>query len=217
MKGSARRVVIQGFGNAGSHMAHLLHEAGWRIVGVSDSSGAIFSAEGLDPAAVLEAKRTSGNVASYAKSGRARLIDSQELLALDCELLVPSAMEDLINEKNADSIRARVVLELANGPVTAEADHILERKGIAVVPDILANAGGVTVSYFEWVQNRQGYYWELEEVQSKLKAIMEREGRRVWTVAQSKQITLRTAAYVHALSRLSQAIEAHGTQAYFVR
>jgi len=217
LNNGTRRAVIQGYGNAGSHMANFLHEAGWLIVGVSDSRGAIYSPEGFDPAVLTRVKRETGSVIGLAQTGNAKLISQDELLALECELLVPSALEDQIHAKNAGSVRAKVILELANGPTTAEADRILEEKGVIVVPDILANAGGVTVSYFEWVQNRQGYYWTLEEVQSKLKTVMEREGRKVWSVAQSKGISLRTAAYVHALDRLSSAIEAHGTQAYFTR
>lgn len=138
-----------------------------------------------------------------------------EMFALECDLLVPAALEDQITDQNADLIKAPVILELANGPVTAKADVILEKKGIKVVPDILANAGGVTVSYFEWVQNRQGFYWTEDEVQQRLKPIMERESTAVWKMAQEKSISLRTAAYVLGLERLSSAIKAHGTQSYF--
>ncbi len=118
----------------------------------------------------------------------------------------------MIHAGNAASIRAKLIVELANGPVTGDADKILAEKGVMVLPDILANAGGVTVSYFEWVQNRQGYYWTLEEIHERLKTIMEREGRAIWNHARERGVTLRTAAYVHALERLAQAIEAHGTQ-----
>jgi glutamate dehydrogenase (NADP+) len=122
----------------------------------------------------------------------------------------------MIHEGNARQVRARVILELANGPVTPEADRILEQAGVMVLPDILANAGGVTVSYFEWVQNRQGFYWTVDEVHERLKAIMEQEGAKVWGIAQERQVPLRTAAYIHALSRLASAIEAHGTQPFFM-
>lgn len=213
--GGTRRAVIQGMGNAGSHMAEMLHAAGWQIIGMSDSRGAIYDPSGLFPSAVLRAKQEQGSVVAMAGREGVREISPDELLTLECELLVPAALEEMINADNAEHIQARVILELANGPVTPAADHILARKGIAVLPDILANAGGVTVSYFEWVQNRQGYYWTLDEVHSRLKAIMERESRNVWNIAQKHNITLRTAAYVHALNRLSEAIEAHGTQAYF--
>ena len=128
---------------------------------------------------------------------------------------MPAALEEMITADNAGSIKARVVLELANGPVTAEADKILSDKGIVVLPDILANAGGVTVSYFEWVQNRQGFYWDLEEIHARLKKMMEREGRAVWAIAQDRSVSVRSAAYIHALGRLATAIEAHGTQPFF--
>lgn len=212
---SAKRVVVLGYGNAGVHIARLLHADGYKIIGISDSRGAIVSADGLDPDAVLDAKDAAGSVSAYAKSGRARVVAPDELLAVECDLLVPAALEDQIHIDNADSIRTKVILELANGPVTKEADALLEAKGIVVLPDILANAGGVTVSYFEWVQNRQGYYWSLEEVHQRLKTIMEAEGRHVWNVHLEKKAAMRTAAYVHALQRLSDAIAAHGTQAYF--
>jgi glutamate dehydrogenase (NADP+) len=127
----------------------------------------------------------------------------------------PAALEDLIHKDNVDKVRAKVVLELANGPITPEADAALNARGVVVLPDILANAGGVTVSYFEWVQNRQGYYWTVDEVHARLKAIMETEGRAIWDLARRKSLSPRIAAYVHALSRLAGAIEAHGTQQFF--
>lgn len=210
-----RRAVVQGFGNAGSHIAQLLSSTGWDIVGVSDSQGGVHIPAGTTPEAILDAKRATGSVVGLAQSGGGTIVTQDELLALDCDLLVPAALEDQIHEGNAKDVKARVILEVANGPVTAEADKILEQRGIAVVPDILANAGGVTVSYFEWVQNRHGYYWSLEEVRKLLRETMEQEGRRVWDIAREKDISLRTAAYVHGVRRLSEAIEAHGTQAYF--
>jgi len=214
---SAKRVVVQGYGNAGFHIARLLHADGYRIIGVSDSRGAIACEEGLDPHAVQAAKERGGSVTAYASAdGRARVVSEDELLALDCEILAPSALEDQIHKGNAGLIKARIVLELANGPVTPEADRILEEKGIIVLPDILANAGGVTVSYFEWVQNRQGYYWNLSEIHERLRTIMETEGRRVWDMRTCKNISMRTAAYAHALERLASAIAAHGTQPFFI-
>lgn len=122
----------------------------------------------------------------------------------------------MIHADNAASVKAKLIVELANGPVTAEADIILQKNNIIILPDILANAGGVTVSYFEWVQNKQGYYWTLEEIHQRLKSIMENEGRAIWNLAKEKNISLRTAAYVYALLRLAKAIEAHGTQSYFI-
>jgi glutamate dehydrogenase (NADP+) len=212
---SQKRVVVQGFGNAGIYIARLLHADGYKIVGISDSRGAIHCADGLDPNAVLEVKNAKGSVAAYADGGRATQLGADELLGLECEVLVPAALEDQIHVANAGLIKAKVVLELANGPVTREADGILEAKGVVVLPDILANAGGVTVSYFEWVQNRQGYYWTVEEVHQRLKTIMETEGRHVWDIQLEKKVPMRTAAYIHALRRLSDAIAAHGTQDYF--
>ncbi|KAA0680741.1 Glu/Leu/Phe/Val dehydrogenase [Roseomonas genomospecies 6] len=215
LTGSAKRVVIQGYGNAGFHIARLLHADGYRIVGLSDSRGAIACEDGLDPHAVQAAKERGGSVTSYTDGG-ARVVSDTELLGLNCEILVPAALEDQIHKGNAGHIKARIVLELANGPITPDADRILEKAGVIVLPDILANAGGVTVSYFEWVQNRQGYYWSLDEIHERLRAIMETEGRRVWDMRTAKSISMRTAAYAHALERLSRAIAAHGTQPFFI-
>ncbi|WP_156927177.1 Glu/Leu/Phe/Val family dehydrogenase [Azospirillum halopraeferens] len=215
LTGPARRVVVQGYGNAGFHIARLLHADGYRIVGLSDSRGAILCEAGLDPLAVQAAKERHGSVTAYTGDG-VRTGTDDDLLATACEVLVPAALEDRIHAGNAGRIRARIILELANGPVTPEADRILDEAGVIVLPDILANAGGVTVSYFEWVQNRQGYYWSLKEIHERLRVIMETEGRRVWDMHQSKRISMRTAAYAHALERLSSAIAAHGTQPFFI-
>lgn len=211
-----RRAVVQGYGNAGAIIARLLHDDGWKIVAASDSGGGVHCEKGLDPADLEAAKHKHGSVAGYAK-GRPEVatLSCDELVALDCDLLVPAAMEDQIHEGNAGDCKARVILELANGPVTAAADVILEAKGVQVLPDILANAGGVTVSYFEWVQNRQRYYWSEEEVKHKLQPIMERESLAVWKMAAEKKCSLRTAAYVLGLQRLAEAIQAHGTREYF--
>jgi glutamate dehydrogenase (NADP+) len=209
------RVAIQGFGNAGQHIARLLADDGYAIVAVSDSQGAVQAPDGLDVRNLIAAKQNGSSVVSLAGSGSASRLAASDLIAADCDLLVPAALEDMIHKHNANSVRARVVLELANGPVTPEADAILADKGVVVLPDILANAGGVTVSYFEWVQNRQGYYWTVEEVHSRLKTMMEQEGRAIWAQAQERGVTMRRAAYVHALKRLAGAIEAHGTQKFF--
>lgn len=212
--GPGSTVAIQGFGNAGSHMAHLLEGAGYRVVAASDSRGAIHAPGGIPAAALIDAKR-AGSVTALADGGAIRAIDPDDVIAVDCDLLVPAALEDLIHEGNADRIKARVIVELANGPITPEADEILAKKGVVILPDILANAGGVTVSYFEWVQNRQGYYWKVEEIHERLKSAMETEGVAIWDLARSRGITVRAAAYVHALRRLAEAIEAHGTQPFF--
>ncbi|WP_336800313.1 Glu/Leu/Phe/Val family dehydrogenase [Kaistia sp. MMO-174] len=208
------RVAIQGFGNAGQHIASLLAADGYKIVAVSDSRGAIHKDAGLDVAKLLASKK-NGSVVSLAGSEGIQAINADEITAVDCEILVPAALEDLIHKDNAAAIKARVILELANGPITPEADVILAEKNVVVLPDILANAGGVTVSYFEWVQNRQGFYWTADEVRSRLQETMDREGRAVWSLAQQRGITVRSAAYVHALSRVAGAIEAHGTQSFF--
>ncbi|MDZ7784371.1 MAG: Glu/Leu/Phe/Val dehydrogenase [Halioglobus sp.] len=211
-----RTAVIQGFGNAGYFMAQLLYEDGWRILGISDSRNGIYSPSGLDPQAVKACKDKYGEVAPHAEeTSGVELLDNRELLCTPCDLLVPAALENQIDVDVARNLDARVILELANGPVTAAADPVLKERGIIVLPDIIANAGGVTVSYFEWVQNRQGFYWSVEEVRQRLRQIMEEEGMHVWSKAQQKGVSLRTAAYVHGLDRLSEAIEAHGTQLYF--
>jgi glutamate dehydrogenase (NADP+) len=210
------RVVIQGFGNAGQYMAQLLAADGHKIVGASDSSGAVGCASGLDVDALLEAKAAGRSLISTVGHGGHEALTPEALIGLDCDLLVPAALENMIDESNAATVKAKLILELANGPVTPEADAILAKKGAIVLPDILANAGGVTVSYFEWVQSRQGYYWTLEEIHERLRSTMEREGRAVWNIARDKNVSMRTAAYVHALGRLAEAIEAHGTQSFFV-
>jgi len=214
--GRSMRVAIQGFGNAGQHVARLLVADGHRIVAVSDSDGAVQSEVGLHVDMLIAAKEAGQPVASTVGQGGHQSLSAHELVGVDCDLLVPAALENMIDETNADTVRAKLVLELANGPITPEADTILTRNGVVVLPDILANAGGVTVSYFEWVQNRQGYYWTLEEIHDRLRAIMEREGGAIWNISREKNITVRTAAYVHALSRLAEAIEAHGTQSFFM-
>lgn len=213
--GAGMRVAIQGFGNAGQYYAQLAAGDGHRIVAVSDSAGAIHRADGLDVAKLIAGKAAGKHVAELAAELCAEVIAAEALIGVECELLVPAALEDMITVDNVGSIKARVLLELANGPVTPDADKLLEARGITVLPDILANAGGVTVSYFEWVQNRQGFYWDVEEIHARLLRIMEREGRAVWQIARDRGTTMRTAAYVHALSRLATAIEAHGTQPFF--
>ena len=213
--GARQRVAIQGFGNAGQFYASLAAADGDLVVAVSDSSGAIEKASGLDVDKLIAGKAAGQSVASLAAELGAQVIPAEKLIGVDCDLLVPAALEDMITPANVETIKAKVVLELANGPITPDADKILEQRGVVVLPDILANAGGVTVSYFEWVQNRQGFYWDLEEIHQRLKKIMEREGRAVWNIARDRKVTARTAAYVHALSRLSTAIAAHGTQSFF--
>ncbi|MHA6686605.1 Glu/Leu/Phe/Val family dehydrogenase [Mesorhizobium sp. A556] len=214
--GDNMRAAIQGFGNAGQHMARLLVADGHKIVAVSDSEGGVYSPVGLHIDLLLEAKAQGRSVVSTIGQGGHEHLAAGTLVGVDCDLLVPAALENMIHEGNAGTVKAKLILELANGPLTSEADDILAKKGVVVLPDILANAGGVTVSYFEWVQNRQGFYWTLEEIHDRLRTIMEREGRAVWDLSREKGISARTAAYVHALGRLAEAIEAHGTQNFFV-
>ncbi|HWK14107.1 MAG TPA: Glu/Leu/Phe/Val dehydrogenase [Rhizobiaceae bacterium] len=213
--GKTMRVAVQGFGNAGQHIASLLAGDGHKIVAISDSEGAVRSEAGLHIDMLLAAKAAGKSVVSTVGQGGHEHLKAGDLVGVDCDLLVPAALESMIHEQNAASVKAKLVLELANGPVTPEGDEILAKNGVVILPDILANAGGVTVSYFEWVQNKQGYYWSVEEIHERLQTIMEREGRAIWDVSKEKGVTVRTAAYVHALGRLADAIEAHGTQSFF--
>jgi glutamate dehydrogenase (NADP+) len=208
-------VAIQGFGNAGQYYARLTAADGNSVVAVSDSAGAIYRPGGLDVEKLIAGKNAGRRVADMAAELGANVISPDDLLAVEADLLVPAALEDMITTDNAGSIKAKVILELANGPITPDADKILNEKGTIVLPDILANAGGVTVSYFEWVQNRQGFYWDLEEIHVRLKKAMEREGAAVWDIAKTRNVSARSAAYIHALGRLATAIEAHGTQPFF--
>jgi len=214
-------VAVQGFGNAGQHVASLLHKDGYRIVAVSDSKGGIYRKEGFDVPSLIKAKLDTQKVQAVYCEGTvcetvpADHITNDELLALDVDVLLPSALENVIHVDNADNIKASVIVEVANGPVTSKADAILAKKNILVIPDILANAGGVTVSYFEWVQNKNGYYWPLKEVHDKLHAIMAREFNAVYALMDENKIPMRVAAYAHALNRLGDAIHAQGTQSYF--
>ncbi|MBY2925959.1 Glu/Leu/Phe/Val dehydrogenase [Rhizobium leguminosarum] len=208
------RVAIQGFGNAGMHMAQLMAADGYKIVAASDSKGAVHAPAGFDIGELLAAKLHGGNVTSMAGSAGVSEIPGDELLAVDCEVLVLAALENMVHKGNAGSIKARLIVELANGPVTPEADEVLKAMNVVILPDILANAGGVTVSYFEWVQNREGERWTLDQVHARLKTAMEREADAVWAYAREKNITLRTAAYVLALSRIAAAMEALGTDKF---
>lgn len=209
------RVVVQGFGNVGYHCARMLHADGYRIVGLSDSQVALHAPDGMDPLAVMDHKKRTGSLRGAPGNGRVFEVSSKALLELECDVLIPAAMENQIDASNAQYIKARVVMEMANGPITPGGDQVLNHNGVIVVPDILANAGGVTVSYFEWVQNKAGYYWTLPDVHTKLKQTMEPETRRVWDMKLEKEIDMRTAAYVHALDRIASAVTAHGGKAYF--
>ncbi len=214
-------VAVQGFGNAGAIVSQLLFEAGYKVVAVSDSKGGIYRREGLDIPSVRQFKDSTRKLrAVYCEGSVCNIVEhetitNEELLALDVDILAPAALENQITEANARDIKAKVVYELANGPTTPGADEILRGRDVVIFPDILVNAGGVTVSYFEWVQNRQGLYWTLEEVNQRLKQKMVEETARVWAIAQDRGISPRTAAYVHALNRIGDAVQAKGTKDYF--
>lgn len=214
-------VAIQGFGNAGSTLAGFLAEAGYKIVAVSDSKGGIYAPQGLDIASVKEHKNQSREMkAVYCQDTVCSIIEhqvisNQELLALDVDILIPAALENQVNQDNAGDIKAKYIFEVANGPINSDADAILSKRGIYVFPDILVNAGGVTVSYFEWVQNRSGWYWTLAEVNQRLQDKMQIEAEHVWQLSQDLNISIRTAAYVHALKRLGTALDAKGNRNYF--
>jgi glutamate dehydrogenase (NADP+) len=209
------RVIIQGFGNVGYNCARLLHDDGYKIVGLSDSRVAIYDADGFDPIAVREHKQKTGTLEGAPSYSMAKHMDNAQLLEQECDILIPAALENQITPHNAPNIAARIVCELANGPITPAADKILYERNIIVIPDILANAGGVTVSYFEWVQNKAGWYWEVDEIHAKLRQRMEPEARLVWNVSLEKEVDMRTAAYIHALNRIGAAVAAHGTKEYF--
>ncbi len=215
-------VAIQGFGNAGAELAQLLWQAGYRVVAVSDSQGGIYAAQGLDIPSVRHFKETTRSVKAVYCEGTVcnivehEVITNKDLLALDVDILVPAALENQITAENAVDCRARFIFEVANGPVSAAADPILDQKGCHVFPDILVNAGGVTVSYFEWVQNRSGLYWSLGEVNQRLRQRMVEEAEHIWKIAQELAVSMRTAAYIHAINRLAEALSAKGTRDYYI-
>jgi glutamate dehydrogenase (NADP+) len=215
-------VAMQGFGNAGSTLADLLAKAGYKVVAVSDSQGGIYAPRGLDIPSVREYKNSSRSVkAVYCKDSVCNIVEHQvitneELLTLDVDVLIPAALENQITTANAPDIKAKYIFEVANGPITSAADDILSDKGIHVFPDILVNAGGVTVSYFEWVQNRNGWYWTLEEINQRLKEKMVAETEHTWSIAQELGVSTRTAAYINALNRLGEALDAKGTRDYYI-
>jgi len=201
------RVSIQGYGNAGSIAARLFHNEGCKVVAVSDTSGGIYNESGLDPAIVLRYKQERGNVSSYPQ---AQHISVQEVLEVPCEILVPAATEGVITGENADRLQAFIIAEAANGPTTPEADQILFKKERFVIPDILANAGGVTVSYFEWVQDLQSFFWGVEEITRKLEMIMNRAFTAVADKADQYSCDMRLAANMLAISRVAEATQMRG-------
>lgn len=201
------RVAIQGFGNVGSHAAKLLYESDFRVVAISDLSGAYYDPEGLDIPSALKYVIKNRSLEGYTKAAK---ITNEDLLGLDVEMLIPAALGGVIHQDNVDQIKAQVIIEAANGPITPEADDVLEKKGVTILPDILANAGGVTVSYFEWVQNRQYYSWDLSRVRQNLDGVLSSAFEDVWQMSASHQVSLRTAAFMMAIDRVRIATELSG-------
>ena len=205
------RIAVQGMGNVGSNLAQFLYDEGYRIVAVSDVSGGIYKEDGLNITKVREYLEVSENhtLEGYYEED-VHTITNTELLTCDCEVLIPCALENQITVENAADIQAKLIIEGANGPTTAEADEILNEKGIPVIPDILANAGGVVVSYFEWVQNLQSFVWDLDNVNSTLKKIMTNSYHEVKAIVEQEKVSFRIAAYMLALKRLSAATRIRG-------
>jgi len=204
---SGARVVVQGFGNVGSVAARLLHEMGCRVVAVSDVGGGTYNPGGLDPEALQAHLRSGHPVRQYAEGDA---ITNEELLELPCEILVPAALGGQLTAGNAGAVRARLIVEGANGPTTAEADRLLRDGGVIILPDILANAGGVIVSYFEWVQDLQFFFWKEDEVNSRLRDILTRAFRRTLALASRERVDLRTAALMEAVDRVARATRLRG-------
>jgi glutamate dehydrogenase (NAD(P)+) len=204
---AGRRVAIQGFGNVGRNLALILADQGATIVAVSDSNGGIYKPDGLDVAAAVEHKRTNRSFDGF---DGAEAITNEDLLILDCDVLAPCALEQVVTADNADNVKARIVAEGANGPVTPEADQILDERGVLVLPDVLANAGGVVVSYFEWVQGLQEYFWKESEVNAKLNDIVTRAFAETWRAHEERDISMRLAAYAIAVGRVAEATITRG-------
>jgi glutamate dehydrogenase (NAD(P)+) len=200
-------IAVQGFGNVGGTTAKLLSGYSSRIIAVSDSSGGVYNGKGLDIAGLQRHKEETGSVIDFTDSDN---ISNSELLGLECDILVPAALEGAICSPNASSIKARMIIEGANGPTTAEADRIMSENGILVIPDILANAGGVVVSYFEWVQGTQSFFWREDEVNSRLQEVMDNAFHEVLEVSQREKVNMRDAAYILAIGRLARATQIRG-------
>ncbi|KAB0586748.1 Glu/Leu/Phe/Val family dehydrogenase [Comamonas kerstersii] len=201
------RVAVQGFGNVGGTAGRLFVEAGAQLVAVQDHTGSIYNPLGMDAAALQEHVREHGGVKGFPG---AEAIDTDAFWSVDCDILIPAALEGQINKDNAERIKARMVIEGANGPTTPEADDILHDKGVLVLPDVIANAGGVTVSYFEWVQDFSSFFWSEDEINARLVRIMQEAFAAVWQVAQDNKVSLRTATFIVACKRILHAREARG-------
>lgn len=206
------RVAVQGFGNAGANLTTLLHGMGAKIVAISDIKGGIYRAEGIDPFTVVKdnddlRQKTDQGIIDYPG---AKAISNAELLALDCDILIPAAVENQITGENASKVRAKILAEAANGPTTPDGNAVLKTMDVFILPDVLASAGGVTVSYFEWVQNLQNYYWTAEEVQQRLEQMMVAAFERVYNLSQEFAVDMRSAAYMLGIKSLADAMEARG-------
>jgi len=202
-------IAIQGYGKVGGFAAQLLHDSGCRVVAVSDVGGGLYREKGLDPEVINRYKRDSGTVVGFPG---ADALSNDELVEVECDVLVPAAIEGVITAKNADKVKASIIVEAANGPITFEGDKVLNDRGIFVVPDVLANAGGVTVSYFEWVQDLQAYFWSEEMINARLREIMEAAFDEVFKLHESKELTMRQAAHWIGVGRVA---EAHLTRGLF--
>jgi glutamate dehydrogenase (NAD(P)+) len=203
----AATAAVQGFGNAGGTLARLLHDDGARVVAASDSRGGVYNSRGLDHAGLVEHKARTGSVVGYKGAER---ITNEELLEVKCDVLAPAALENQITLKNAGRVRARIVAEAANGPTTPGADRVLRDRGVFVVPDILCNAGGVTVSYFEWAQDMQGFFWDAPEVDKELEKFMRRAFHEVLQASRQHGVDMRSGAYVLAVGRVAEATRVRG-------
>lgn len=217
LKTTNKTVAVQGFGNVGFNITKFLVDKGFKVIAVSDSKGGIFVPDGINPQLTLECKKKNGYLAGCYCSGsvcdlsKGRPISQEALLELPVDILIPAALENAITKENAKNIKAKVVLEMANGPITPKADEILASRGVTVIPDILANSGGVSVSAFEWEQNLKGEHWTKNEVNKKLKKKMERVAGSVWDTSRSLKTTLRTAAFAVALERIIRGSNSNGT------
>ena len=200
------KVVVQGFGNAGSYLSKFMHEEGAKVIGISDAYGALHDPNGLDIDYLLDRRDSFGTVTKLFN----QTISNKELLELECDILVPAAIENQITVENAGNIRAKIIIEAANGPTTLEATKILTDRGILLVPDVLASAGGVTVSYFEWVQNNQGYYWSEEEVEEKLEKVMIKAFNYIYETAHNRKVDMRLAAYMVGVRKMAEASKFRG-------
>ena len=201
------KVAVQGFGNVGSYYALFMDQEGADVIAISDSSGGYYNPKGIDIRSAIAHKQEHGTLQGLAD---VEPISNDDLLLLDCDVLAPCGLEQVITEENAAQIKAKIVCEGANGPTTPAADHILEDKGVLVLPDVLANAGGVVVSYFEWVQGLQEYFWKEEEVNAKLKEIVDKAFEETWEVHQRRDISMRLAAYGLAVERVAEATMTRG-------